>query len=277
MAHPSEDIHGRSHNHATRRSARVTSRQSGASRTPVPAKRLKRGNPGKIVKCEESTAASGVGVSALTAGVTLSDTDDISHKVRVLIDPDPDASSRKSKPRHRVRLVVDASSPSSGSRGVKTYMCDLCGEVCGSRSERRAHVLSTHGEKPYQCPKCPVRCSTAGKLAAHSKFHSGIKPFACKLCPRRYARNCDLRQHMVSHGASVVCEVIASVLHIHREREGEREKEREPCLLVGCLTSQLVYLRDGSAQTILRATTQIEVADQTFYLTQSQYTDQSQC
>ena len=35
----------------------------------------------------------------------------------------------------------------------------------------------------------------------------------------------------------------------------------------------LVYLRDGSAQTILRAATQIKVADQTFHLTQSQYTD----
>ena len=36
----------------------------------------------------------------------------------------------------------------------------------------------------------------------------------------------------------------------------------------------LVYLRDGSAQTILRAATnEIEVADQTFYLTHSQYTD----
>ena len=35
----------------------------------------------------------------------------------------------------------------------------------------------------------------------------------------------------------------------------------------------LVYLRDGSALTSARAATQIEVADQTFYLTQSQYTD----
>ena len=35
-----------------------------------------------------------------------------------------------------------------------------------------------------------------------------------------------------------------------------------------------VYLRDGSAQTILcAATLEIEVADPTFYLTQSQYTD----
>ena len=36
----------------------------------------------------------------------------------------------------------------------------------------------------------------------------------------------------------------------------------------------LVYLRDGSAQTIARAATPgTEIADQTFYLTQSQYTD----
>ena len=35
----------------------------------------------------------------------------------------------------------------------------------------------------------------------------------------------------------------------------------------------LVYLRDGSAQTILRAATLRQVACQTFNLTQSQYTD----
>ena len=37
----------------------------------------------------------------------------------------------------------------------------------------------------------------------------------------------------------------------------------------------LVYLRDGSAQTILRAAQTIlrAATDQTFYLTQSQYTD----
>ena len=36
----------------------------------------------------------------------------------------------------------------------------------------------------------------------------------------------------------------------------------------------LVYLRDGFAQTIARAATlEIEVADQTYYLTQSHYND----
>ena len=39
----------------------------------------------------------------------------------------------------------------------------------------------------------------------------------------------------------------------------------------------LVYLRDGSAQTILlAAATEIEVADQSFYFTQSQYANTGQ-
>ena len=40
-------------------------------------------------------------------------------------------------------------------------------------------------------------------------------------------------------------------------------------LLAGCITSQLVYLRDGSA----RCHVEIEVADQTFYLGKSQHAD----
>ena len=46
-------------------------------------------------------------------------------------------------------------------------------------------------------------------------------------------------------------------------------------MLVAELPSiMLVYLRDGSAQTIIRAaTTEVEAADPTFYLTQSQYID----
>ena len=61
----------------------------------------------------------------------------------------------------------------------------------------------------------------------------------------------------------------------------ERERERvsmENCLFVDWLleTSQLmrVYLRDGSAQTILTCChTEIEAADPTVYLIKSQYTD----
>ena len=47
------------------------------------------------------------------------------------------------------------------------------------------------------------------------------------------------------------------------------------CLLVAYRPSNMrVYLRDGSAQTIFTCChTEIEAADQTFHLTQSQYTD----
>ena len=65
-----------------------------------------------------------------------------------------------------------------------------------------------------------------------------------------------------------------------REREGgggggKREGGRD-CLFVGCLTSQQqASVSQGRICTdnFTRCHTEIEVADQTFYLTQSQYTD----
>ena len=52
----------------------------------------------------------------------------------------------------------------------------------------------------------------------------------------------------------------------------ERERERGGVCFFGRLTSQQ-HASVGSAQTILRAATLTEVADQTLHLTQSQYTD----
>ena len=60
------------------------------------------------------------------------------------------------------------------------------------------------------------------------------------------------------------------------ERQEEPHGKRDIGLLfVAYLTSQqhASVSQDGSAQTTLRPATQIEVADQTFHLTQSQYTD----
>ena len=63
------------------------------------------------------------------------------------------------------------------------------------------------------------------------------------------------------------------------ERERERERERESWLvgwLVGCLTSQQqASVSQGPicSDNCTCCHTEIEVADQTFYLTESQYTD----
>ena len=62
-----------------------------------------------------------------------------------------------------------------------------------------------------------------------------------------------------------------------RKRKTEKKKKKEMfvCLLVAYRPSNmLVYLRDGSAQTSFTCChTETEVADKTFHLTQSQYTD----
>ena len=56
----------------------------------------------------------------------------------------------------------------------------------------------------------------------------------------------------------------------------EEEEEEEDCLLVGCLTSQQqATVSQGRicSDKFTCCHTEIEVADPTFYLTQSQYTD----
>ena len=61
------------------------------------------------------------------------------------------------------------------------------------------------------------------------------------------------------------------------EREREREREREDvCLSAGCFTSlQHVSVSQGRicSDNITCCQTEVEIADQTCHLTQSQYTD----
>ena len=66
----------------------------------------------------------------------------------------------------------------------------------------------------------------------------------------------------------------------HHEEDGDNDDnqkdDNEVCLLVGCLTSQQqASVSQGRICTdnCTCCHTEIEVADQTFYLTQSQYTD----
>ena len=65
--------------------------------------------------------------------------------------------------------------------------------------------------------------------------------------------------------------------NLKQNKEGEEnEEEREEDLLVGCLTSQQqASVSQGRICTdnFTCCHTEIEVADQTFYVTQSQYTD----
>ena len=85
--------------------------------------------------------------------------------------------------------------------------------------------------------------------------------------------------HMFIHTQTpkFVCFSSRNILGEGEERERERERERGGgCLLVGCLTSQQhASVSQGRICTdnFTCCHTEIEAADQTFHLTQSQYTD----
>ena len=97
------------------------------------------------------------------------------------------------------------------------------------------------------------------------------------VCARTHTRECVFLLSL-SVCACVYARARARVCvceRAHRKRERERERERER-LFVGCLTSQQqASVSQGRICTdnFMCCHTEIEVADQTFYLTQSQYTD----
>ena len=57
------------------------------------------------------------------------------------------------------------------------------------------------------------------------------------------------------------------------KKEKERERERERCLVAYHHSNILLYLRDRHTQPIICTASEIEIADQTCHLTQSQCTD----
>ena len=92
-----------------------------------------------------------------------------------------------------------------------------------------------------------------------------------------------LCEETMCHHTPTLCEDCIFVLGHSLERLSDpvvkclpRERGHGVCLLVGCLTSQQ-YASVSQGRTCSDKTTcchtEIEVADQTFYLTQSQYTD----
>ena len=78
---------------------------------------------------------------------------------------------------------------------------------------------------------------------------------------------------------NTVCKITSLMLFsgtITQPHVQESRKSKAVCLFVGCLTSQQqASVSQGRicSDNCTRCHTEIEVADQTFYLTQSQYTD----
>ena len=104
-------------------------------------------------------------------------------------------------------------------------------------------------------------------------------------CYHKHQRVQILQHSICIHQHMKVTKIqFVSYLFTGRKRQSEketgtdrdRERDRHVCLLVGCLTSQQqASVSQGRicSDNFTCCHTEIEVADPTFYLTQSQYTD----
>ena len=99
-------------------------------------------------------------------------------------------------------------------------------------------------------------------------YHSGLEPWN----PRYICIN-KKHTYIQTYVHAVQTELQSHITAVWQE---QREKKKGDCLFVGCLTSQQqASVSQGRicSDNLTCCHTEKEVADQTFYLTQSQYTD----
>lgn len=99
----------------------------------------------------------------------------------------------------RSSSVGSGSTGSTGSSRRKSYPCDLCPAMFGSKMELEEHSNSHTGEKPFECDICNARFNRRSTLWNHKRIHSDQKPFRCPICSMHFKWKNSLKCHKEMH------------------------------------------------------------------------------
>ncbi|OXB59322.1 hypothetical protein ASZ78_011855 [Callipepla squamata] len=79
----------------------------------------------------------------------------------------------------------------------KPFKCSVCKYSSVEASKLKRHIRSHTGERPYACYLCSYASKDAYKLKRHMTIHSGEKPHECYVCHARFARNDNMKAHVL--------------------------------------------------------------------------------
>ncbi|XP_054744928.1 zinc finger protein weckle-like [Anastrepha obliqua] len=88
----------------------------------------------------------------------------------------------------------------------QVYTCPNCELMFPRRALRTQHVKSVHGDKSaFICEKCGEIMGSKTALRDHMLTHSNYAPFECKVCGKCFKQKKRLKIHMDIHGDKHIC------------------------------------------------------------------------
>jgi len=98
--------------------------------------------------------------------------------------------------------------------GKKAYQCRYCDKVLLNKYNMAAHETNHTGDLRMKCNLCPYQTNKRIHLERHLAKHTGLTPYSCDKCDKKFAHMYDLKAHALVHGEKKwACDQCSFVTH----------------------------------------------------------------
>lgn len=134
--------------------------------------------------------------------------------------------------------------------GIKTFPCDLCGRMFGTRRNAEEHRRIHTNERPYVCDLCGKSFKQKASLYVHNRSHMDVFPFKCSYCDQYFRTKPPMLVHITKHTGEkpYACDICGRRFRIKYELKRHRliHSDEKPwaCELCGLRFKQKRYLKN---------------------------------
>ena len=111
-----------------------------------------------------------------------------------------DQCGKTLKSKYALMLHITVVHNKSKPKPQKSYLCNLCGRLCRSKTDYTIHCNKEHyGVHTYVCKVCDMGFFAKANLKTHMLVHSESKNFVCQECGKSFRQRQGLRVHLNIH------------------------------------------------------------------------------